>query len=325
MAYATAKDIGADTIPVIDVAALRDGGDAGLAAVADELRRAAETVGFFYVANHGVDRAVIEETRAVADRFFHAPEADKATVAISPRHRGWLRVGEARMRDSRKPDLKESFVFGLDVAADDPDVTAGDRLLAPNRWPGFLPEMRPVLNRFFAEMQACGERLLRAFAASLEIAPDYFVRRVARPVSRGSLIWYPPQPADSGEDQFGVGPHTDYGTLTLLGQDSVGGLQVRGRDGEWVKAHPVEDTFVVNVGDLLARWTNDRFASTPHRVVNASGRERLSVAMFVDPDWDAVVEPVVRPGEAPRHPTVRCADYVNARYDEAFRYRRKAG
>ena len=116
---------------------------------------------------------------------------------------------------------------------------------------------------------------------------------VAKPVSRGSIISYPPQPPNMGEAQFGVSPHTDHGALTLLYQDGTGGLQVLALDGSWLTAVPIEDTFVVNVGNLLARWTNDRFSSTRRRVVNSSGRERYSATVFVDPEFDTLFEPVV--------------------------------
>jgi len=321
MAYATAKEISLSEIPVIDISGLNDGTGASLKRVAGELRRAAETAGFFYIRDHGIPQPLIDRTFALADRFFHAPVADKRSVTVSPHHRGWLAVGEAKMYGNAKPDLKESYVWGLDIPEDDSDYRAGGRLLAPNQWPEFLPELRPVLNDYMAEVQACGERLLRAFATSLAIDPDYFIREIGKPVSRGAIIYYPPQRPDSGEDQFGVGAHTDFGALTMLYQDSTGGLQVWGKSGEWLTAHPVEGAYVVNVGDLLARWTNDRFTSTPHRVVNSSGRERVSVAVFVDPNWDADIRPVVFGDETPNYEPVRCADYINDRYAEAFRYR----
>jgi isopenicillin N synthase-like dioxygenase len=181
--------------------------------------------------------------------------------------------------------------------------------------------MRKTLNAYFEACNSAGWRLLRAFAASIGAAEDAFVRTIDRPTSRGSLIYYPPQPPDMGDNQFGVSPHTDFGCLTLLYQDDVGGLQVRAADGAWVTAHPIPGTFVVNVGDLLARWTNDRFKSTPHRVVNRSGRERFSVAVFVDPNAETVIEPVVVPGEIRRYPPVTAEQYIQGRFDAAFAYR----
>jgi isopenicillin N synthase-like dioxygenase len=187
--------------------------------------------------------------------------------------------------------------------------------------------MRDVLPEYFAATHQVGWGLMRAFAIGLGVDPSTFVRSISHPTSRGSLVWYPPQPAEqtpeAGTEQYGVSPHTDWGCLTLLSQDNAGGLEVQGRDGAWVTAHPIEGTYVVNVGDLLARWTNDRFKSTPHRVVNRSGRERLSCAMFIDPDRDTLVAPVVPDGEAARYAPVTCGDYVQSRFDAAFAYRKK--
>lgn len=226
------------------------------------------------------------------------------------------------MYQGARPDLKESFVWGLDTASEAgvPDGFG----TPPNRWPGFMPEMRPVLDRYFAEANAVGWRLLRAFAVAIGEAEDRFVRSIGRPTTRGTMIYYPPQPPDLGDEQFGVSPHTDWGCLTLLYQDMTGGLEVRGRDGGWVMAQPIGGTFVVNVGDLLARWTNDRFKSTPHRVVNRSGRARYSLAVFVDPDRDTEIAPVVRGGEAAKYAPVTCGDYVQSRFDAAFAYRQKS-
>jgi isopenicillin N synthase-like dioxygenase len=150
------------------------------------------------------------------------------------------------------------------------------------------------------------------------------VRTIDRPISRGSILYYPPQPPDMGTDQFGVSSHTDYGCLTLLYQDSTGGLQVQDSGGTWLTAHPIEGTFVVNVGDLLARWTNDRFRSTPHRVVNRSGHARYSTALFIDPNADTLIEPVVRAGELARYAPVTCAAYLRSRLDASFAYRQQA-
>lgn len=324
MPYADAKHIEIAEIPVIDAAPLTTGESQGLHAVAKELRQAAETSGFFYVVNHGIPADLIERVFEVSRAFFHADPARKREVRISDHHRGLLEVGQAKMEGQAKIDLKESYIWGPDVGADNPDFLAGNIMLPPNNWPRFLPEMRPVLNDYLAAANDCGKRLLRAFAASLGIEVDHFAQHFSKPISRGSLVYYPPQPEAMGNEQFGVSPHTDYGTLTLVAQDKTGGLRVRGRGGDWLTAHPIEGTLVVNVGDLLARWTNDRFQSTPHAVVNASGQERFSVAVFVDPDWDTEIRPVVLDGDRAKYEPVRCADYVRERFDKAFAYRQKA-
>ena len=308
-------------IPVIDVSPLESGSGAALEQVAEELCLAARTVGFFYIANHGVAQDQLDAIVEIAHEFFAAPEEQKRSVSISPFHRGWLAMGGAKMYGSVEADLKESFIWGLDIPPDDPDFVAGGRLLAPNRWPEFLPGMRETLTDYFDAAQACGTRLLRAFATGLKIDSEHFLKDFDKPVSRGSLIYYPSDPPRLRGEHYGSAPHTDYGTMTLLYQDQVGGLQIKGRSGAWVDATPIKGTYVVNVGDLLARWSNDRFESTAHRVVSSGGRARYSVALFVDPNWDATVRPVTAAGEAAKYGPVRCADYILDRYDEAFAYR----
>lgn len=323
MGYATSREIDASGIPVIDVGTLTAGSEAAATDVARALSAAARDPGFFYVRHHGVPRVVLETALAASKRFFAEPAERKAEVAISERHRGWLRVGEAKMYGGARPDLKESFVFGVDLPADHPELQGGNPILGRNRWPAFQPGLRPAASAFFDAMSACATRLMRAFAVALDLAPDTFTRDVRVPVSRGSFIYYPPQPPDLGEEQFGVAPHSDYGCLTLLWQDATGGLEVRDVNGDWVTAHPVEDTLVVNVGDLLARWSNDRFRSTPHRVINRSGGERYSLALFYDPDAGTVIDPRVAlgPDEPSHYPPTTCAEYILSRYRAAFAYR----
>jgi len=307
MSYARVDDIAASSIPVIDVAPLFAG---EVAKVAEQMLAASESIGFFYIRNHGVPRALLDAVVAEAFAFFRRPQEQKLEVRVSSEHRGFIPVGEAKMYKSAKVDLKESFIWGLER-------------VAANRWPAFQPGLQPLFEQHFEACHAVAWRLMRAFATALGVAEDTFVRSIANPISRGSAVYYPPQPPDLGADQFGVAPHTDYGCLTLVYQANVGGLEVHGRGREWVLAHRIEDTLVVNVGDLLARWTNDRFRSTPHRVVNRSGEERLSLAVFVDPDDATRIEPVCRPGEAPRYPPVTCGEYIRGRFDKSFAYRQK--
>jgi isopenicillin N synthase-like dioxygenase len=260
---------------------------------------------------------------SLAHQFFAQPLASKLQVEPTDRHRGYLKIGEAKMYARAKADLKESFIWGMDVADSDADYLAGNPMIGPNRWPAFMPELRPALNAYMDACHGCAQRILRALAVSLNADEDTFVRRFAKPISRGALVYYPPQPPDAGEQQFGVAPHTDYGVITLLHQDMVGGLQVFNRQREWVTAHPIAGTLVINSGDLLGRWSNDHFRSNSHRVVNSSGRERLSIAMFVDPDFDTPIVPVTAPNEAAKYPEVSCGDYIAKRFDKSFAYRQK--
>jgi isopenicillin N synthase-like dioxygenase len=321
MGYAQAKAIDFETIPVIDVGPLRS--ETGAHAVADALREAASLVGFFYVRNHGVADAVIARAHDAAAAFFALPEEEKRKVTVNRRHRGWLGAGGAKMHDGARPDLKESFNWALELPLDDPDVGPERPLLGPNNWPAAMPELRSALGAYYDAMLGCGRDLLHGFALALDLPETFFVEKYRKPLARGSIIHYPPQPADLGVEQFGVGPHTDYGCITLLWQDSNGGLQVRNRAGEWIAAPPIPGTFVINIGDLMARWTNDLFASTPHRVVNSTGRERYSMPVFFDPDFDTVIDcRECRPSLSEQHyPTTTAGAHILGRFNAAFAYR----
>jgi len=322
LSYASAKAIDPNSIPVIDMGLLAEGDRAAVETVGQALVDAAQSVGFFYVRNHGVPQQLIDRAFALSRRFFALPEEIKQRVRINAIHRGFLAVGGARMYETARVDLKESFIWGPELGLDDPDVAAGKPLMGPNQWPAELPELAPGLGDYLGAVMGCARSLLRGFAVSLGLDADFFRERFAKPLARCSLIYYPPQPPDSGSDQFGVAPHTDYGGLTLLNQDDTRGLQVRARSGEWVTAVPIPGTFVVNIGDLMARWTNDRFVSTPHRVVNSSGRARYSMALFFDPAFDTVIDPRdLRPDGTALYPPVTCGEYIVSRFNKAFTYR----
>jgi isopenicillin N synthase-like dioxygenase len=324
MAYAAARAVDFREVPVVDMAPLARG---GVAEVAAAVRRAAIEVGFLYVKNHGVPAGVIEAAFAASRAFFALPLERKLAVAVNARHRGYIKVGEAKMYKGARPDLKESFVYGLDLPESDPDVRAGRPLMGPNLWPADLPAMKVAFDRYYAAIDRTGRDLLRAFAVALDLSETFFIERYKKPMARGSLVYYPPQPPDLGADQFGVSAHTDYGCITFVCQDMQGGLQAYNRAGEWIAVPPIPGTLVVNIGDLMARWTNDLFRSTPHRVVNTSGRARYSLAVFYDPDFDAEVRAIpscLAPGEATRYPPTTCGAHVLAKFNAAFAYRQGA-
>lgn len=324
MTYAPVNEITVEQIPVIDIGTLFcDAPD--YAGIGLQLRAAAEDVGFFYVKNHSISTQLSKSAFDVSARFFASAEDNKQSVKINPFHRGLLEIGNAKMEGQARPDLKESFLWGVDVAPENEDFLAGNVMLPANQWPHAPFDMRETLNEYMAQAHLTGKQLLRAIAVSLDIEQDYFVQYFDKPVTRGSLIHYPPQTTSMGVDQYGVSPHTDYGTMTLLAQDDTGGLRVRDRQGDWITAHPIENTLVVNVGDLLARWSNDRFQSTEHAVVNASGRERFSIAIALDPNWETPVKPVTNEGESSRYDTVNCGDYIQGRFNRSFSYRQTNG
>lgn len=309
-----------DQLPVIDLSS-RD-----LPRLAALIGAACREIGFFYVVGHGVPQALIDQTFAQARWFFALDPAEKARVAIERvgNNRGYAALKSEALDPDRPADLKEAFNVGLELAADHPDLQAGVPFRGLNGWPAD-PAFRATLLAYFDQTQALGAWLHRAFARDLGLPPDHFEALIDRPMSTLRLLHYPPQPVEAEPGQIGAGEHTDYGNITLLMTDDVGGLQVRRRDGVWIEAPVVPGAYVVNIGDCLMRWTNDVYVSTPHRVVNASGRERFSIAYFLDPNPDALVAALpgtVAPGAQPNHPPVTAADYLAGRLDATYAHRR---
>jgi isopenicillin N synthase-like dioxygenase len=203
----------------------------------------------------------------------------------------------------------------LTIVADDPELVAGKPFRALNAWPE-LSGFRKTALAYYNTCVALGARLHRAFARDLGLRPDFFADRFDRPMATLRFLRYPASKAAAA--YTGAGEHTDYGNLTLLATDDVGGLEVRTRAGQWIEAPVVPGAFTVNIGDCLMRWTNDVYVSTPHRVVNRSARERYSIAFFYDPNPDAMVETIpscVGKEEVTRYPPILAADYLKMRLD----------
>lgn len=323
MTYAAVNDVGVE-IPIVDMAPLVDGSPAQIERVANEIRNASVDIGFFYVKNHGVPQRIYDAALQTAKEFFDLPLPVKSQIGISKRHRGFVGIGGANVAQGKLVDAKETFSWGLELPEDDPDVIKVNGLPGPNNWPSFFPALQPALYEYFLASFACGDRLLRATAISLGIDPEFFARRYSKPFARGQIIHYPPQSPAAGVEQFGIGEHTDFGAITLLWQDMNGGLQIKSRSGDWVHATPIEGTMVINIGDLLERWSNDRFKSNPHRVVNRSGRDRYSLTVFYDPDYLTVVDPKdmgLPPGAEPKYEPIIAGDHIRSRFDKTFAYR----
>ncbi len=316
MGYAAHREIDASVIPIIDIDPLRDG--SAELRVAREIHEASRDVGFLYIRNHGIDAELIARAHRMGLAFFRQKDEIKQDVSISRDHRGYLRQGASKMDDDAIADLKESFVWGHDF----PVSQRNRPLQGVNRWPASMPALRPLLERYLTSASDVARHVLRGCALGLGLSADAFLQTTSRPLSRASLTYYPPQPDTLGPEVFGVSPHTDFGVLTVLCQDEVGGLHVQDYEGEWIAAPPVPGTLVVNVGDLLERWSNGKLRSTPHRVINRSGRERLSIVVAFDPDFDTLIDPSVScaHGEIPAHDPIACGDYLVSRMARAFSY-----
>ncbi len=318
-----------ERIPVIDLAPLY-GDDPGAARdVAMQMRTAAVDTGFFYVSGHRVPRDLMDATYLAAKYFFALPEERKRAIAVhaGSAHRGYMPFAQTRQPGVTRADLKESFNYAYPFTPDHPAMASGHGLVGLNQWPEGETVWRAVLERYYAAVFEVGQVVLGALALALDLPREFFRPMYRHPLVRTRLLHYPPQPASADADQYGAAAHTDYGTITVLWQDDVGGLQVRNRAGRWIDAPTIADTFVINIGDMLQLWSNDLFVSTPHRVINASGRERYSIATFYDPDFDARVECLPNCASAdnpPRHAPLIAGDYISSRYDGSYAYRQPA-
>lgn len=311
-------------VPVIDIAGLRSTDLKDRMAVAAELRAACRDKGFFYICNHGVPADLIAQAFALSEAFFALPDEAKWRVdkAYSPCNRGYEPLRAQVLEANAPPDLKESFYIGVDLPEDDPRVLAGKFNHGPNQWPADVPGFRPVMERYFSEMTALVKVLMRGLALSLDLDEHYFDSFCTEPVATLRLLHYPPQPANPQPGEKGCGAHTDFGSLTLLAQDDVGGLQVWGGEQGWIPAPPVPGSFVVNLGDLIARWTNDRYRSTLHRVINVSGCERYSIPFFFTGNPDYLVSCLpscATAGEESRYPAVTTLEHLAECYRRTYR------
>jgi isopenicillin N synthase-like dioxygenase len=280
-----------ESLPVIDIASLRrDTRD--LARIGAALDEACCEFGFFYITGYGISPALSARLMTLARKFFDSPLEQKMTIAMAHGGRAWRGYfpvdGELT---SGRPDRKEGIYFGTELGPDDLRVRAGLPLHGTNLYPA-LSGFRDSLLAYIDEATAVGQLLLSGIAAGLGLEQDYFRERYTRdPTVLFRIFNYPPSTSNADENELGVGEHTDYGLLTLLQQDAVAGLQIWHHD-RWMPAPPVPDSFVCNVGDMLERLTAGRYVSALHRVRNVSTRDRTSMPLFLDPSFDAVLEPI---------------------------------
>jgi isopenicillin N synthase-like dioxygenase len=284
-----------ERLPVIDMSALFGADAAARRVVADAIAAACEAHGFFYLVGHAIAPQVVAELEAESRRFFALPLQRKMTIAMARGGRAWrgfFPVGGELT--SGRPDLKEGLYLGTDLAADHPRVRAGLPMHGANLWPAEIPGLKAAAEAYMAGATAAAAKLMEGVSLSLGLDDGYFAREyTGEPTVLFRIFHYPAaRPNEAAFAQsWGVGEHTDYGLLTLLAQDAFGGLQVR-TPGGWIAAPPVEGALVCNIGDMLERLTGGRFKSTPHRVLNESGRDRLSFPLFFDPDFLAPMKPL---------------------------------
>ena len=309
MAIPISRRLDFSEIPVIDLAPLIDGDDGAAERTVAALGKACAEIGFIYVRNHGVPRALVAAVAEEAKRFFARPMDEKMAIVLDQRMRGYLPLnyrsyeGEARAGTSHQ----EGFWIGHER-----ELNAADKLQGPNQWPARQPALKTAMMDYFVAVEGLSRVLQRGFALALGLAPDFFAPLFAAPNSRLKLNHYPPQDAPEADNDIGVVPHSDSGGFTILWQDDNGGLEVQSKSGEWVGAPPIDDTFVINLGNVMQIWTNGRFSSTPHRVINRGGRDRYSVPLFVNPDSSARIAPLIGPAD----PDMATPDFAPFRYGD---------
>ena len=311
------------SIPIIDVGSLTQGTD-----ISPHLVKAIDTacreVGFFTVVNHGVDETLISTVFSHIESFFDLPIQAKEKIEIhkSAYMRGYFSEG-ADKSDGILGDVKEGFDMATDLPLDDAFVKAKLPFYGPNVWPEELPDFKLAMTEYHSQMLAFGKKLLNVFALALNMPIDYFDDKFKKPMAQLRVLRYPSTKYTHGEP-MGAGEHTDFGWITMISENDTGGLEVQSADGAWIKVKPIPNAFVVNVGDLMSRWTNDRYKATLHRVINTSGKLRHSAAFFMDPDYTAKVEclPSCCADDSPaKYGAIVAGEYMDQRFLETTTFR----
>ena len=311
-----------NSIPVIDIAPLVNGAPAQAHGVAKALGDACREVGFFYITGHGVPPALRARVFESSAAFFSGPASIREAASFSGPggNRGYIRLGGEALDPGKPADVKEAFNIGLELAPDDPELVARAPFRDVNLWPQ-MPGFRDTMLDYFNRVWRLGRDLHHGFALDLGLEPDFFEAKLDKPIATLRLLHYPPVTKPLSEGQMGAGVHTDYGNVTLLATDAVGGLMVQDRSGRWLDAPVVPDAFVCNIGDCLMRWSNDVYVSTPHKVVSPPGKDRYSVAFFLDPNPDAMVACLptcISPDRPAKYAPITGADFPRSRLEPTY-------
>lgn len=321
----------ATSIPVVDLGDTFDGSSTGRQRAADAIQTACRQTGFFYISNHGVPAGLVQAQFDAAKRFFDLSLGAKLAIHMkkSPTTAGYEPIGGQTLdsqddkAEKAPPDLKESFYCGLEIAPDDPRFPRPVRPFGHNQWPDLLG-FREQMIAYYAAMTELGAHLLQLLARSLEMPEEWF-EPFHRPASATlRIIKYPPQAANAKFNQIGAGAHTDWGGVTILAQDDVGGLEVQTVDGSWIEGRPIPGTFVINLGDLMARWTNGVYSSNMHRVKNNDGgKDRYSIPFFYGPYPASTIEAIpscVGTGQERRFATCTAEEHMKEMFRRSYGY-----
>ena len=305
-------------IPIMDLGPYLAGEAGAREALAAEFREACENIGFFFVRNHGVPDDLIARTFAETKRFHDLPSEIKTALKIDQNQRGYIApkgtlVSHSTYNENTKFDDNATMVFATPYGEDNRHRQAGKRFYGGNQFPDDLPGFREAVEDYMNTITALGKRLLPVWAVALELAPDFFDPYFEDNYTYFRMSHYPPGP-ELGENEFGLGPHADTGFMTFLPQAAVGGLEILDINGEWFEPPSMDDAFLVNTGQFLERWSNERFRATPHRVIPPRDSDRYSIACFVNSAFEPICEclPTCHsPDNPPKYPTEAYWDFYN--------------
>ncbi|KAE9588172.1 putative aminocyclopropanecarboxylate oxidase [Lupinus albus] len=290
------------------------------------LKQACLDSGFFYVVNHGISQEFMDEVFAQSKKFFSLPQKEKMKLLRNEKHRGYTPVLDELLDPENQVhgDYKEGYYIGVEVAEDDPE--SQKPFYGPNRWPAsdILPGWKDAMEKYHHQALEVGKAVGRIIALALDLDADFFdgPEMLGEAIATLRLLHYEGQTSDPSKGLYGAGAHTDYGLITLLATDNVSGLQIcKDRDAKpqiWEDVAPLKGAFIVNIGDMLERWSNCVFKSTLHRVLG-KGQERYSIAYFIEPSHDCLVEclPTCKSdSNPPKFPPIVCGDYLSRRYND---------
>ena len=311
-------------IPVIDISPLVGSQDnpKSLRKTAKEIENACKNIGFFYVKNHQIPQNHLDAVILVMQEFFNLPEEEKMKIHIgnSDVFRGYTPLGKELT--NAKYDWHECVDFGLDLEPNHPEVIAGNQLLGPNQWPENQPNFRKALESHWDLMILLGRRITEGLAMSLGFDKKKFARFMNKSHSFMRISNYPPYGKDQEENVGdGIGAHIDYGFLTILLQDNIGGLEVKNADNEWVSAPMIPGTFLINIGHMIQRWTNDYYKATVHRVIPPKHETRCSLPFFFEPNFDAIVVPLdtfCSKNNPPRYKPFHFGNYLESKFTTSY-------
>lgn len=322
-------------VPVIDIEPFRVGSRSDKERVAAEVDQVCRTLGFLIVSGHGVPDDLIDSTYKAFKDFFDLPLELKTPARAQNGGSGYQPLESTvlarTMDEETPPDLNERYMIHPVDVGEEPYYRApeAEEWFSPNRWPDQPAEFRAVCTEYYRAVERVAGTLLNVFAVALDLDERYFEDKIDKHVSRLNGISYPPQPKGVKPGQLRAGAHTDYGCMTILYKDQgAGGLQVLHPSGDWIDVEPVPNAFIVNIGDLLARWTNDAWVSTYHRVVNPPPQEaaesrRVSIPFFHLPNYDAVISPLptcVSDEQPPKYDPVTAAEHIHMKLGKTYEH-----